>query len=127
MTNTTTKPEQSVQTLTAEEYEHQPEQQSEREIVTPDWEATMEAIAKPNTRLTIPRNKDFNRKQVVTAFSSAFELIGGVQRLALWAHQNQDDFYKLYARLLPSQASSALGESNELVIKHVLPKGALDQ
>ena len=110
-----------------EEFLTSPEEQPVQEIAVGDWEATMESLSTPNTRLNIPRNKEFNRKSVVTAFQSAFELIGGVPRLALWAHDHETDFYKLYSRLLPSQASSALGESNELVIKHVLPKGALDE
>ena len=116
-----------VQFIPAEEFEAEDAEQEEHEIITDDWEKTMAMIAEPNTRLVIPRNKDFNRKQVVTAFSNAFELIGGVPRLALWAHANTSDFYKLYARLLPSQASSALGEANEIVIKHVLPRGELDK
>lgn len=35
------------------------------------------------------------------AFINAFELIGGVSRLVMWADQNPTEFYKLYARLLP--------------------------
>lgn len=92
------------------------------------WEESMQHLA-DNTghgRITIPRNKEFNRKQVVNAFQNAFDLIGGTPRLALWAHKNEKEFYKLYARLLPSQSSSALGEANELVVKHILPKGPLD-
>ncbi len=87
----------------------------------------MQKLATPGTRLTVPRNQDFSRKQVVNAFNNAFELIGGVPRLALWAHANEGDFFKLFARLLPSQASQALGETNELIIKHVLPRGKLDE
>ena len=113
--------------LTAEEYAQTPEEQSAEVIDIGDWDRTMELIAQPQTRLQIPRNKDFTRKDVVNAFQNAFELIGGTPRLALWAHQNEGDFFKLYSRLLPSQASSALGEANELVIKHVLPRGPLDE
>lgn len=40
------------------------------------------------------------------AFRQAFELIGGVPRLALWADQNPSQFYTLYARFL-SEAHSA--------------------
>jgi hypothetical protein len=36
------------------------------------------------------------------AFQQAFELIGGVPRLAHWAHQNPGKFYPLYSRLVPS-------------------------
>lgn len=114
--------------ITAEEYETSTAEDTDKDIEVLDWDATMQQIAgKANTTIRVPKNKEFNRKQVVEAFSTAFELIGGVPRLALWAHSNPDDFYKLYARLLPSQASSALGESNEMVVKHVLPPSPLDE
>jgi len=115
------------QYLTQAELEAEPESQAELVVETSDWNKTMHMIAQPGTTMRVPRNNDFTRKDVVQAFSNAFELIGGVPRLALWAHENETDFYKLYSRLLPSQASSALGESNELIIKHVLPRGPLDE
>jgi len=117
----------TVEYLTQEEFEATPEEQSVEEIQVRDWDQTMALIAQPNTVMRIPKNKDFTRKDVVGAFINAFELIGGTPRLALWAHQNETDFYKLYSRLLPSQASQALGEANEIVIKHVLPRGPLDE
>ena len=121
-------PKNEITFITAAEYEAEEKGPPPTdEIVGNDWEATMQALAQPNTRLSIPRNQDFSRKEVVTAFNSAFELMGGIPRLAIWAHNNSTDFYKLYARLLPSQASQALGESNEIVIRHVLPRGVLDQ
>lgn len=114
--------------ISAEEYEDTAQGPGTQvEVETTDWEQTMQRIAQPGTRMQVPRNSDFTRKDVVQAFTNAFELIGGTPRLALWAHANESDFYKLYSRLLPSQASSALGEANELVIKHVLPKGPLDE
>jgi len=113
--------------LTEQEYKDLPEQQSTETFEVMDWEEELTKLSKPGTRLSIPSNRDFTRKDVVRAFTNAFELIGGMPRLALWAHNNEGDFYKLYSRLLPSQASSALGEANELVIKHVLPRGPLDE
>ena len=77
-------------------------------------------------KLRIPKGGP-SRKQVVTAFSDAFHLIGGVPRLAHWANEHPTEFYKLYGRLLPSQSSEALGEANELTIRHVLPRGPLDE
>jgi len=118
------------QFLTEEEFEELPEEQDSSELEVKDWDVAMSQIAnkgEAGTVMRLPRNKDFSRKDVVQAFSNAFELIGGTPRLALWAHQNEGDFFKLYSRLLPSQASSALGEANELVIKHVLPRGKLDE
>ena len=113
--------------ITASEFAEQSIENETEEIVSADWDKTMEELARPHTRMRIPRNSEFSRKDVVQAFSNAFELIGGIPRLALWAHANESDFYKLYARLLPSQASSALGETNELIVKHVLPRSPLDE
>lgn len=76
------------------------------------------------TRLSIPR--EVKRAKVVNAFHEAFELIGGVPRLAHWADQSPSAFYKLYARLLPTQASQQIEHGGEIRIKHVLPKGPLD-
>jgi hypothetical protein len=77
--------------------------------------------------IRIPKNPHFTRKDVVQAFQTAFELVGGVPRLAIWANENYTDFVKLYARLLPSQASSSLGESNVLRIEMAIKPGALDE
>ena len=39
------------------------------------------------------------------AFAMAFEGIGGVAALTQWAKANMDEFYKLYARLIPVELS----------------------
>ena len=77
--------------------------------------------------IRVPRNPQFSRKDVVAAFQQSFELIGGVPRLALWANDNESEFFKLYARLLPSQASNSLGEANVLKIEMSIKPGPLDE
>lgn len=77
-----------------------------------------------NTRVRVPR--EVGRKRVINAFQDAFELIGGTPRLADWANDHPTEFYKLYGKLLPSGASAAFGEANELVVRHVLPQSPLD-
>ena len=84
------------------------------------------ALADKRT-VRIPRSPTFSRKEVVQSFQSAFELIGGVPRLALWANDNPNEFYKLYGKLLPSSNSSALGEQTKLVIEMAIKPGALDE
>lgn len=86
----------------------------------------MEALAQ-NKTIRVPKNPNFTRKQVVEAFQSAFELIGGVPRLALWAHENPDKFYQLYGKLLPSGNNAALGEQAELKVKLSIEHSPLDQ
>lgn len=77
------------------------------------------------SKISVPR--ELQRKRVVNAFQDAFELIGGVPRLAHWADQSPSAFYKLYARLLPTTAQQQLEHSGEIIVKHVLPRGPLDE
>lgn len=76
------------------------------------------------SRISVPR--ELKRQRVVNAFQDAFDLIGGVPRLAHWADQSPSAFYKLYARLLPTTAQQQLEHSGEIIIKHVIPPGPLD-
>jgi len=72
------------------------------------------------------RRKDgFSRQDVVNAFQDAFDIIGGTTRLALWANQNPDKFFPLYAKLLPSTAV-VLGQNAAPRIVHAIPRTALD-
>jgi len=48
-------------------------------------------------------------KNVRLQFQHAFELIGGIPRLAHWAHQNPDKFFSLYSKLIPAQVTGADG------------------
>ncbi len=73
------------------------------------------------------RKKDgFNRMDVVTAFQNAFDMMGGVSRLALWANQNPDKFYPLYSRLMPSTSVNITTDGSKLIIEHALPATPLD-
>jgi len=44
-------------------------------------------------------------KNVRLQFQHAFELIGGIPRLAMWAHQHPTQFYQLYSKLIPAQVT----------------------
>ena len=48
-------------------------------------------------------------RNVRLQFQHAFELIGGIPRLAHWAHQNPDKFFNLYSKLIPAQVTGADG------------------
>jgi hypothetical protein len=79
---------------------------------------------------SIPRvsrkSNGFSRSDVVSAFQSAFDVIGGVNRLALWANANPDKFYVLYAKLLPA-TTQLIGDAGALEIIHRLAPTALDR
>jgi hypothetical protein len=97
-----------------------------REVYEAEMHQTLSALSESTKNLRIPASGELSRKRVVQAFLDAFECIGGLPRLAVWANENPSEFYKLYARLLPSQASQALGEENVMRVIHVLPRGPLD-
>ena len=64
---------------------------------------------------------------VVSAFHQCFELVGGVPRLALWADANPGDFYKLYARLLPTTAQVELDSHVNIHVTTNVPHSALNE
>lgn len=48
-------------------------------------------------------------RNVREQFQHAFELIGGIPRLAYWAHCNPDKFFSLYSKLIPAQVTGENG------------------
>lgn len=46
--------------------------------------------------------KELKSKKAAEAFQTAFDLIGGIPRLALWADKNEDQFFSLYSKLVPA-------------------------
>ena len=75
----------------------------------------------------------YTKQSVKDSFEAAFQLIGGVPRLALWADKNPTQFFTLYAKLLPAATSVELtlpscpkelegltaGQLKQLVLQHV--------
>jgi hypothetical protein len=57
---------------------------------------------------------------VKAAFLLAFDAAGGDTALAEWAKANRTEFYKLYAKLLPTEIKNADGEPFELRITRVV-------
>lgn len=58
-----------------------------------------------------PNGKPKGTKSKLTAsakeaFQIAFEKLGGAEALSKWAKSNQTDFYKLFARLIPTDVTS---------------------
>lgn len=45
-------------------------------------------------------------KRAADAFQQAFDMIGGVPRLALWADKNETAFFALYSKLIPSSVKA---------------------
>jgi hypothetical protein len=94
-----------------------------------DSEQTLERLAgEPNLKFLkiFPRRGPLSRAAVVQAFNDAFEQIGGISRLSLWADSHPDEFFKLYARLLPPSSHPELDDKKDVKVLHVLPPTALD-
>jgi hypothetical protein len=83
----------------------------------------------PNVQFlkVFPKKGSLTRSKVVEAFNTAFDQVGGVSRLALWADANPEEFFKLYARLLPPASHPDLDGNREFVVRHILPPTALDK
>lgn len=67
------------------------------------YELLSQVADQARQRMVVPRSQKFSRADVVNAITGVFELIGGVPRFALWAHENPTEYYRIYAKLLPSQ------------------------
>jgi hypothetical protein len=101
-----------VEVLTQEEYEA---------LAEKEMDGTFQALAQRPRPYQIPRS--VGRKNVERAFHTAFEMIGGVPRLSLWADLHPTEFYKLYSRMLPQEMNANV----DATIKMVLPRTALDE
>lgn len=69
--------------------------------------------------------KKSQKARVSEGLQDAFDLIGGVPRLALWANspENQGEFYKLWAR---NGQTIDMVHSGEVIIRPALPLSPLD-
>lgn len=56
------------------------------------------------------------------AFQQAFDMIGGVPRLALWADQNPTKFYTLYSKLVPATAEVNVQKDINVTISWASPE-----
>jgi hypothetical protein len=98
------------------------------QYVTRDEVSAMDSmfreIAKSGENVTRLPKRKFDPARVNEAFEEAFELIGGVPRLALWAHNNQGEFYKLYGKMITSNIKA--DHNHAFQILPPLPRSALD-
>ncbi len=59
------------------------------------------------------------------AFAFAFAESGGAEALTAWAQENRTEFYRLFARLIPTELSGPDGAG--IPIAWPLPKTTLDK
>lgn len=92
-----------------------------------EMDTTFRALAESGKALTRLPQKKFDRQKVLSALEEAFELIGGVPRLAYWGHENPGEFYKLWGKTIPAAAQVQIsGQLDHRFIRPALPPSALD-
>ena len=94
----------------------------EAEILSETDRGALAQVAENPFPVLNKRNTGFNRQEITNAFHNAFEMVGGVTRLAIWADHNPGEFYKLYAKLLPSSSQVDLTGEQTITVRHVLPR-----
>jgi hypothetical protein len=75
--------------------------------ITPTIQEVEDNLAQLATTSQLPTY--CRTRSVRLQFQHAFELIGGIPRLAMWAHQNPDKFFALYSKLIPAQVTGPDG------------------
>lgn len=76
--------------------------------VVPNMDSVEESLAILASAPTLPAYT--KTRNVREQFQHAFDMIGGVPRLAHWAHANPAKFYALYSKLIPVQLA---GDPNQ--------------
>lgn len=75
----------------------------------------------------IPK-KFAQRERIMQAMAEAFEIVGGVPRLALWADKNYGEFAKLMGKQVPGlvQNAFAIKSNGPVTIVSAIPASFLD-
>ncbi len=100
------------------------EKQVAEHISAEEYSRTMEAYQQSLPVGGVSR--EVNRRQVTNTILETFHLVGGVSSFALWARNNPDAFYQMWAKQAPRFDIGAT-DTNEMKIIHVIPPSPLDQ
>jgi hypothetical protein len=83
-------------------------------------------LADKSRGITRLPKRAFDRQRVLQSLDEAFELIGGVPRMAIWAHHNPTEFYKLWGKTIPqSNMLDVMGKIEHHILP-ALPSSPLD-
>ncbi len=84
-------------------------------------------LAAKSANITRLPKRAFDRQRVLQALDECYELIGGVPRMAMWAHANPTEFYKLWGKTIPQTNMLDVMGKLEHHILPALPPSALDE
>lgn len=75
----------------------------------------------------IPK-KQAQKQRVIQALAEAFEIVGGVPRLALWADKNYGEFMKIIGKQIPVLVQNSIGiqANGPVTIVSAIPRSDLD-
>lgn len=102
---------------------------------TPDFDVEFYSAQMDNVLSDIARTcktviqapkKKFERDKFVGAMQEAFELIGGVPRLAYWADANPTEFYRLYSKTIPQASLLDIQGKMQMQILPAIGRSGLD-
>lgn len=80
------------------------------------------------SRMAAPNvSKMFTRKMIQDAFLETFELVGGINRLAIWANEsgNYETFLRLLMVLAPKETMEKEGGGKVLNYQSAVPRSSL--
>ena len=60
---------------------------------------------------------------IKAAFVEAFEKLGGVDALVAWGNENPTDFYKLAARLIPTEVKADIEGGLQVIVQRFADDG----
>lgn len=72
--------------------------------------------------------KQAQKQRVIQALAEAFEVVGGVPRLALWADKNYGEFMKIIGKQIPVLVQNSIGiqANGPVTIVSAIPRSDLD-
>ena len=72
--------------------------------------------------------KQAQKQRVIQALAEAFEVVGGVPRLALWADKNYGEFMKIIGKQIPVLVQNSIGiqANGPVTIVSAIPQSPLD-
>lgn len=97
------------------------------ELYSEQMDSVLSDMAKKAKAVMQAPRRKFDRDKFLCAMDEAFELIGGVPRLAMWADANPTEFYRLYGKTLPQTNLIDLAAKMQMQILPALPRGPLDE
>lgn len=93
---------------------------------SPELDQYLSEIAKGVRGFNKPVAKGSHKQRFLLATNEVFDLIGGVPRYAIWADQNQDKFYALFAKTIPAAVAQTVVATGPVTIISPIGRSALD-